>query len=230
MSISVFLPTRKGSQRVLNKNTRPFAGYSGGLLELKLRQLSKLDVDEVILSTNDESSINLAEKFIKNFPNLRIDIRPDHLASSNTNLTDLIAYAAQISKCDHILWTHVTSPIVNEKTYLKAIEKYLTSLDDGFDSLMSVTTFKNFLWNIESNDIINRVEGSTKRWPQTQDLENLFEINSAIFIASRKIYEENLDRLGKKPFLFEMDKIEAIDVDWEEDFKIAEAVYEKYYK
>ena len=30
--IAFFLPTRKGSERVKNKNTRPFAGIEGGLI------------------------------------------------------------------------------------------------------------------------------------------------------------------------------------------------------
>ena len=37
--ISFFLPTRKGSERVKNKNTRPFAGIKGGLVENKIKQL-----------------------------------------------------------------------------------------------------------------------------------------------------------------------------------------------
>ena len=37
--IAFFLPTRKGSERVKNKNTRPFAGIQGGLMENKIRQL-----------------------------------------------------------------------------------------------------------------------------------------------------------------------------------------------
>ena len=31
--IAFFLPTRKGSERVKSKNTRPFAGIEGGLVE-----------------------------------------------------------------------------------------------------------------------------------------------------------------------------------------------------
>lgn len=228
MSITVFLPTRKGSQRVKNKNIKPFAEYKGGLLELKLKQLSRIDVDQVILSTNDEVAIEIAEKMIKNFPKLKIDIRPDHLASSTTNLSDLIAYVSEVVKTDHILWTHVTSPMVNDRTYIDSINKYDRALILGFDSLMSVTPFKNFLWNNDRKDIINRSTKNNIRWPQTQDLEDLYEINSAIFIAPRKTYIEKLDRLGNNPFLYEMSKIEAVDVDWEDDFKIAEAVYEKY--
>ena len=37
--IAFFLPTRKGSERVKSKNTRPFAGIEGGLVENKIKQL-----------------------------------------------------------------------------------------------------------------------------------------------------------------------------------------------
>ncbi len=228
MSIAVFLPTRKGSQRVLNKNTRPFAGYNGGLLELKLKQLMRLKVDEVILSTNDESSIEIANNLKNDFPNLKIVIRPEYLALSSTSLSDLIAYVPSLTKCDHILWTHVTSPMINASLYDKSIGKYLSSLKEGNDSLMTVNSFKNFLWSKQKNDIINRI--GDKRWPQTQDLEELYEINNAVFLASREIYERNFDRVGQNPILFELDKISALDVDWQEDFQLAEVVYEKFYK
>lgn len=228
MSIAVFLPTRKGSQRISNKNTRNFAGFQDGLLELKLKQLIKLKVDEIILSTNDEMSIEIVKKIIPNHSNLKLDLRPDYLALGTTNLSDLIAYVPTITNCEHFLWTHVTSPFVNSELYDISIEKYLKALNQGFDSLISVTPFQNFLWNKEENDIINR--NGLLRWPQTQDLKKLYEINSAIFLSHRSIYEKDGDRVGKKPFLFEMNKIQSLDIDWEEDFKIAESVYEKLYK
>ena len=60
--IAFFLPTRKDSERVKNKNTRPFAGMDGGLIENKIRQLleTKL-IDEIILSTNDEKCMEVAQ-------------------------------------------------------------------------------------------------------------------------------------------------------------------------
>ena len=226
MSIAVFLPTRKGSERVKNKNTRKFADFEGGLLELKLKQLEGLQVDEVILSTNDEDSIRVAKSFESNFKNLIIKSRPDHLAASSTKLTDLIEYVPKITNCEHILWTHVTSPMVEKGIYTDSISKYYEALGNGYDSLMSVIPFQNFLWSTVENDLINR-EGDL-RWPRTQDLAKLFEINSAIFITPRNIYQKNLDRVGSNPFLYEMDKLSSMDVDWEEDFKIAEAVYERF--
>jgi len=224
MSISVFLPTRKGSERVKNKNTRKFSKFEGGLLELKLTQLAKLDVEEVVLSTNDEESIAVARNFESDFPKLRIEIRPDHLALSTTSLSDLIDYVPRIINGEHILWTHVTSPMVDGGIYGDIIKSYHEGLKNGFDSLMSVTGFQNFLWKKELNDIINRI--GKERWPKTQELELLYEINSAVFITPKEIYEEKGDRVGEKPYLFEMNKLTSLDVDWEDDFKIAEAVYE----
>ncbi|MFD2518541.1 acylneuraminate cytidylyltransferase family protein [Salinimicrobium flavum] len=227
MSIAVFLPTRKGSERVKNKNTRKFSKFEGGLLELKLTQLRDLQVEEVILSTNDEASIAVAEEFLNDFPTLRVIPRPEYLALSTTSLSDLINYVPGLTRCEHILWTHVTSPLVGTAIYSNCLAAYKKSLNEGFDSLMSVTPFQNFLWNKERNDIINRI--GKERWPKTQDLETLYEINSAVFISPKVVYKEQQDRVGKHPFLFEMEKITSLDVDWEEDFKIAEAVYDKYY-
>ena len=226
MSISVFLPTRKGSERVKNKNTRKFSEFEGGLLELKLRQLKDLSVDEIILSTNDEESIAVAKNLNEEIANLVIDIRPDNLASSATSLTDLIKYVPSITKSDNILWTHVTSPMVDSIIYQNSIQQFTSALNDGFDSLMSVNVFQNFLWDEELNDLINR-QGDL-RWPRTQDLKKLYEINSAIFLTPRSIYLQNTDRVGKNPYLFKMNKLTSLDVDWEEDFKIAEAVYDRF--
>ena len=109
--IAFFLPTRKGSERVKNKNTRLFAGIEGGLVENKLQQLlaTKL-IDEIIFSSNDEVSIAIAEKY-KNDSRLRIIPRPEELCLSSTNLQDLICYVPTVTDALHILWGHVTTPL-----------------------------------------------------------------------------------------------------------------------
>ena len=62
--IAFFLPARKGSERVKNKNTRSFAGIEGGLVENKIRQLlSTKHVDEIILKKKYEVSMDKEQKF-----------------------------------------------------------------------------------------------------------------------------------------------------------------------
>lgn len=205
------------------KNTRPFAGIEGGLLELKLRQLVGLQgVDEIILSTNDEVSLEIAKQFEKMTNKLKVIPRPDELASPETDLTNLIKYVPELTKAEHILWTHVTSPFCTGSVYSTIIKKYFEALLNEHDSLVGVQKFKNFLWDPERLDIINRI--NEQRWPQTQDLKLLYEINNAAFLTSRQQYIHG-NRLGATPFLFEMNKIESLDIDDNEDFKVAEAVY-----
>ena len=220
-----FLPTRKGSERVKNKNTRPFAGINGGLVENKLRQisLSKL-VDEIILSTNDEESMRIARNFSSLEPRLRIVPRPEELCLSSTNLVDLIKYVPTITEADHILWGHVTTPLVDGAQYDAAIEQYFAKRQEGYDSLVSVTELRNFLLDGEGNQVNNN---TSIPWPRTQDLQPLYEINHAIFLTSREVYEGQQNRIGTRPTLFLMDKIQSLDIDWPEDFVIAETIFQK---
>ena len=220
--IAFFLPTRKGSERVKSKNTRPFAGIEGGLVENKIKQLlATKHIDEILFSSNDEMCIALAEKYVCD-SRLRIIPRPNELCLSTTNLQDLICYVPTITNADHILWGHVTTPLVEAKVYDTAIEQYLSKIIKGYDSLVSVKELKNFLLNQEGKLVNNTTDIP---WPRTQDLEPLYEINHAIFLAKRSVYTEQKNRIGQKPLLYIMDEIHSKDIDWEEDFKIAEIMY-----
>ena len=220
--IAFFLPTRKGSERVKNKNTRPFADIEGGLVENKIKQLlSTKHIDEILFSSNDEMCIAIAEKYTSD-SRLRIIPRPNELCLSTTNLQDLICYVPTITNADHILWGHVTTPLVEAKVYDTAIEQYLSKIFKGYDSLVSVKELKNFLLNQEGKLVNNT---TNIPWPRTQDLEPLYEINHAIFLAKRSVYTEQKNRIGQKTLLYIMDEIHSKDIDWEEDFKIAEIMY-----
>ena len=220
--VAFFLPARKGSQRVKNKNTRPFAGIEGGLLANKLEQLLATEqIDEIVLSTNDEECLRIGRKYAERSSRLRVVERPDELCLDSTNLQDLICYVPTVTSAEHILWGHVTTPLADAASYDAAVEDYFASLDEGFDSLVGVTELKNFLLDAEGRLINNTTE---LPWPRTQDLAPLYEINHAVFLAPREVYIEQRNRLGRRPKLHVMDKISSMDIDWEEDFVIAEAL------
>lgn len=219
--IAFFLPTRKGSERVVNKNTKPFAGIEGGLVENKVRQLLETKfIDEIIFSSNDETCVAVAEKYKDS--RLKIVERPVELCLSSTNLQDLICYVPTITDADHILWGHVTTPLCGAKEYDTAIQLYKDKLKEGYDSLIGVTEMKNFLLNKEGKLINNTTD---LLWPRTQDLEALYEVNHTIFLAKREVYVRQQNRIGSNPFLCVMDKIHSFDIDWPEDFVIAELLF-----
>ena len=219
MKISVFLPCRKGSQRVVNKNTRPFGNFKFGLLQIKLQQLLNIaNIDRIYLSSNDETILD----FAKNLKSEKIVIhkRSEFLSSNSANADMLVNHALELIQEGVILWTHVTSPFFTQKEYEKAITLYKENFSN-FDSLMSVTALKGFFWN--KNGAIN-YDRNLMKWPPTQDTNILYEVNNACFIAGVDIYK-NGDRIGQNPYLYAVDKIKGMDIDYEEDFFMAQSLF-----
>tara|TARA_Y100000766_G_scaffold285115_1_gene306493 strand:- start:408 stop:1109 length:702 start_codon:yes stop_codon:yes gene_type:complete len=213
--ITCFIPCRSGSERVPKKNINSIGNFQFGLLEIKLKQaLSCKKIDKVLLSTNDDEILSYAYRLKHAHDNLIVDERGEELCSSTTSTDELIEYIPSIIPDGDILWTHVTSPFLTADSYNSMIEKYYEVIGD-YDSLMTVSRIQNFLWN-EKNPInyIREIE----KWPRTQTLNAVYEITSGAFICNLQNYIENSDRIGKKPFLYESNKFESIDVDWPEDF------------
>ena len=90
--ITVFLPCRAGSERVPQKNTKPFASEIGGLLSLKIKELLKVKlVDTIVVSTNDIE----VKRIVRGFTgNIILDDRPDNLPFLIIN--NWMAYGRQI--------------------------------------------------------------------------------------------------------------------------------------
>lgn len=50
-----------------------------------------------------------------------------------------------------------------------------------------------------------------------------------MFLAKREVYTKLKNRLGEKVLLHVMDEIHSKDIDWEDDFTIAEIMYKNLY-
>jgi CMP-N-acetylneuraminic acid synthetase len=226
MRLSIVLPIRQGSQRTKNKNVRPFSNDGKSLTELKIKELLKIkNVDEIVVTTNYPEAINQIKKVIKDNPKVKIDIRPENLCLSSTIVKELIDYMPTICSGKHILWLHVTSPFVKAQDYENAIDIYFDKIQEGYDSIMSVGEIKQFLWSDTQKRIIN-TDDTKNKWPNTQDLETLYEINHAFYINSRKNYLSTSDRIGSNPYLYILKAEKNIDIDWEEDFQFAQKIYQ----
>lgn len=218
--VNVFLPCRKGSERVPKKNIKPFAHHQNGLVEIKLKQLiDSKRVDKIYLSTNDDDILNYADDLSHN--KIILHKRKEELASSQTSTDQLVAHALDLIKEGEILWTHVTSPFLTARLYDQIIDSYFHEKKNGYDSLMTTNLIHGFLW--DKNGPMN-YDRTKEKWPRTQTLEPIHEVNSAIFLANFETYKMQDDRIGKTPFLYPLDKIKGFDIDWEEDFEIASAI------
>lgn len=219
--ISAFLPCRKGSERIPDKNVKEFAGIKGGLLKIKLDQLCKCkNVDSIIVSSNDTRVLEFASLYDES--RILIDERPDYLGRNTTTTDELINYVPNLIQEGDVLWTHVTSPFINEYDYQAIINAYLIAKNNDYDSLMSVLRIQGFIWDKNGPVSYNK---DHLKWPMTQNIKPLYEVDSGVFLSSIDNYKRYGDRIGLKPFLFEQEKLKSVDIDWPEDFTYAEKLW-----
>jgi len=216
MKITALLPMKKHSERISKKNLRLFSGYP--LYHMIARVLTESSyVDKIIINTDCPA---IAEDALQNFFKVVIHERPLSLRGDMVPMNDIIGFDISRSPSEHFLQTHSTNPLLTRETLEQAIETYFGNLAQ-YDSLFSVSRLQTRLY-LESGKPVNHDPAILLR---TQDLPPLFEENSNIYIFSKSSFQEaGKRRIGVRPKLFEMNKLEAIDIDEEEDFIIAEAV------
>jgi CMP-N-acetylneuraminic acid synthetase len=229
LGVAMFLPCRAGSERLADKNTRPFAGRSGGLLAHKLDQLATTrSLDTVVVDSNDPIVLELARARQNTWPThstLLIHERPDHLGRPDTTTDDLIAYALASVPCDTLAWTHVTSPFVDAQTYDDALTAFAARDPARHDSLMLVLRLQTFLWQASPTPTPLNYAPTPLRWPRTQDLAPTFEVNSGLFVVPHAVGLARRDRIGDTPILYEVDRMTGLDIDHLTDFQLAESWY-----
>ena len=168
---------------------------------------------EIIVSTDSDKIIDYCKR--QSIENLVVHKRPEGLCLDTTSTHQLIKLASQICTSSHVAWTHLTSPFFTSQLYADAIKCYFSQLSTGHDSLMAVYPIRGFIWN--STGPIN-YEASASNWPQTQSIEPFYKVTSGLFINSRDSYLLSSNRIGINPYLFHVNLLQSIDVDWPEDF------------
>lgn len=217
--ITIFIPIRKGSKRVKNKNLKSLPKYKFGLVEIKIKQIIELKKlikkknlrhnFEYVVSTNCNKTI----RFLKKFKWINIHKRSNR-DSTDDSLDRLIKIVPKICNGDYVLWTHVTSPYFNHFDYLNFINFFLKN--DKYKSAFSADILQKFLYTKKKGWISHNIK--KKKWPRTQDLEKIYIINSAAFISSKETYKKNKDRLDNNPLPIISRRASGFDIDTFEDF------------
>ncbi len=206
------------SERVPNKSMRDFGGAPLYHAVMKTLLSSKYIGDIVI---NTDSKV-IAKDARENFGDRVIIIdRPEKIQGDYVSMNDIIAY--ELSKLDgnHFMKTHSTNPLLKTETIDKAIEKYFDGLDK-YDSVFGVTKVQTRFYDKDAKPISHNPQELLR----TQDLEPLYEENSNFYIFSKQAFvNAGNKRIGLKPQIFEVNKLEAIDIDEPEDFILAELLY-----
>jgi CMP-N-acetylneuraminic acid synthetase len=211
--IVALVPMRHSSERVPGKNYRPIAGIPlyAHILNT-LRQCP--DIAQVVVDTD---SLEIMDGLRADFPEVQIIERPLVLRGGMVPMNDILLYDTEQVPADLYLQTHSTNPLLKAETITRAIRTFLAQRGE-YDSLFSVTRWQTRLYDAFGM-AINHNPNELLR---TQDLPPVFEENSCLYIFTRELLAERSHRIGERPLLFEIDRVEAWDIDEELDFAICD--------
>jgi CMP-N-acetylneuraminic acid synthetase len=213
MRLAALVPMRHSSERVPGKNYRLMAGkplYSYIIETLLVAE----GIDVIVVDTD---SPVIMDGLRREYPAVEIIERPQALRGGMIPMNDIIMHDLEQVEADYYLQTHSTNPLLTSATISRAIETFFDA-QASHDSLFSVTRVQTRLWS-QVGEPINHDPSELIR---TQDLPPVYEENSCIYMFSRQTFLANNSRIGNRPLMFEMDRREALDIDEELDFLIAE--------
>lgn len=114
MKITAVIPIRTGSQRVKDKNLRPFADTS--LMELKINTLLQVpELTSIVVNTNSEEAIQIVNKSHKG--RVKIHRREEYYASSRCSGSEFFRHLGEVTDTDIFVYSPCTSPFVKPQVY-----------------------------------------------------------------------------------------------------------------
>lgn len=212
MKTACFIPIKSNSERVPGKNFRVLNGKK--LYEYICEHVEQANVfDEVFIDTNSEEIAEYAQK--KNF---KVIERKPELARNTANGNDLIlAHFEQYPDFDYYFQLFATAPYLQPETIKICFEKLISS--NTYDSCFTAVPNNGFFWL--NGTPINYRPGIL---PRSQDLLPVLEETTGLYGISRESLRKYHCRIGRNPYIHMVSKYEAVDINTEEDLKIAESV------
>ena len=218
MDCVALLPIKRNSVRVPGKNFRKIAGKP--LFSWILETLLITDrVSRVVINTDAAEQIRLAVDEIPDKVLIR-DRRAD-LCGDTVSMNKIIADDIGAVDATTYLMTHATNPLLTPRTIDEALVAFHKAKSAGAaDSLFSVTQMQTRFYD-EKGKALNH---DPSNLVPTQDLPPWFEENSNLYVFTRDSFFSTNARIGQKPLMFPMARADAIDIDDEESWKMAEAL------
>lgn len=207
------IPVREGSSRIQDKNFRPFGGEPT-LLHHKIKQVRASNCfKKIYVSSNSEKAKKISEECgVEYLP------RDPVMCGSAPRWDEVVVSIMQTVPGDpHVAWTLVTGPMFGD--YADAVDKYVSNLEKH-DSLVGVKKIQEYLIDEAGRPLFF---GFGQWHPYTNEIKPLYAVNDAIFIARKSDQINWRYWFGRKPYLYVMDSISSIDINFPEDLELAEA-------
>src|SRR5690606_13951972 len=211
--ITALVPIKETSERVPGKNLRLLCGRP--LLHWLLDALHRSRrVGRVVVDTDSDE---IERTVLELHPSTIVLRRPERLHGNQVNGNDLIEWELSQVDGERFGQFHVTSPLLTPATIDQTVDTWAASDND---SLFTVTEHHFWLFDEHGTPL----NSDTSTLVRSQDLAPIFEDNNAIHLFTRRSFTARRSRIGVSPLMHPIPKIDATDIDWPDDFEIAEAL------
>ena len=212
MKTVAFVPIKLNNQRTPGKNTKKFDDGTA-LITVFLKTLVKVKGFDAIYVFCSNPEI---EQYL--IPGVKFLKRPEYLDTQEATPQQIIEEFMKLVDAEIYAVCHCTSPFVSALHFDECVE----AIKSGrFDSSFTAEKIQHLLWN-SKNEPLNF---DPTNIPRTQDLDPIYNEVSAAYVFKREVFEKYHRRIGIKPHITEVTGIECIDIDYPEDFLIANAIY-----
>lgn len=217
--LKIAIPLKTNSERVPNKNLRPFVDEKS-LFDIKAEQLLKVfNPEDIYVSCNELGVRQRIEKYGFNFLYRDMSLTPNSAPWSEV-IKDIVT---KIDDTSDIMWVQVTQPLFND--FQGVLSKWKEIYND-YDSLTVVQKLRHHILN-EYGMPVNFNFGY---WHKvSQELPSYYFVTWACFCMKREMLQQCYYNIGRNSFLYETDA-NLVDIDTKDDFEIASLVYKHYMK
>ena len=177
------------------------------------------EVDRILVDTD---SPVIMDGLRQNYPQVTIIERPEHLRAGTIPMNEILLYDTAQAPADLYLQTHSTNPLLRPETLSAAIGR-LRDNYPAYDSLFGVTRIQTRLWD----ELTRPINHNPAILLRTQDLPPVYMENSCVYLFTRQTLEQRRNRLGERPYMFEVNAAEAWDIDEELTFQLVELLVNK---
>ena len=207
------IPIKLGSKRVPGKNIKPFFDGTPLMHFIQKACLKSENIDEVYIYCSDDA----VQEYV--LPGVKYLKRPEFLDGDDKNANDIIGEFMKHVDADIYVNAHTTSPVARVSTIEECVDKVAGG---EYDSAFCAEAIRTFMW--QDGKPINF---NPDYFPRTQDLPLIYGETSIAYVFTKESFLKHHRRLGIHPFIKEVDKIEAMDIDYPEDFEICNAIYKE---
>lgn len=224
MRILALIPARSGSKRVPGKNSRILGGKP--LIAWSIDVAKEIpEICDILVSTDDSTIAKIGKEAGAFVPWLRpAALATDTASSIDVTLHALDWYEVENGVVDGLLLLQPTSPFRTKETIRKGIELFRNNKKQAVIGVSQSNAHP--MWALKIvNDLVKPFMRGRGLETRSQDLPDAFTVNGCFYLQSPAELRRRRSFFGKHtiPLLIESPQ-EALDIDTEFDFLLAESI------